>query len=285
MGGAPDSSIRRAAFTTTALVALLSWDPTSGSAIAQSGAGRHTPSSDELSGLGLRSIGPAVMGGRIDDIAVVEERPWIFYVGTASGGLWKTSNAGTTWQALFDDEPTAPNFSIGDVTLAPSDPEVVWVGTGEPNNRQSSSFGNGVYRSIDGGQSWQHLGLADTHHIGRIVVHPLDPNTAWVAALGHLWGPNEERGVFRTRDGGRSWEKVLYVDADTGVVDIAIDPANSSILYAGAYQRRRTPWGFSGGGEADSSRASTAVIAGCASPTRLSIMDCPQARSAESAST
>lgn len=198
-----------------------------------------------LEGMRLRSIGPAVMGGRIDDLAVMESRPWIFYVGTASGGLWKTTNNGTTWRAIFDDQETS---SIGDVTLAPSDPETVWVGTGEPNNRQSSSFGNGVYKSIDGGETWQHMGLRDTHHIGRIVIHSLDPRKVYVAALGHLWGPNEERGVFMTTDGGQSWEKALFIDENTGVVDLAMDPVNPLIIYAAAYQRRRTPWGFYGGG-------------------------------------
>ena len=207
----------------------------------------HAQPLDEasLEGLALRSIGPAVMGGRIDDVAVVEDRPWILYVGAASGGLWKSTNSGTTWTPLFDDQVTA---SIGDIALAPSDPETVWVGTGEPNHRQSSTHGHGVYRSLDGGATWWHAGLADTHHIGRIVIHPRDPATVFVAALGHLWGPNDERGVFRTTDAGKTWENVLFIDEDTGVNDVAMDPANPRILYAAAYQRRRTPWGFSGGG-------------------------------------
>ena len=198
-----------------------------------------------LQGLKFRSIGPAVMGGRIDDIAVMESQPWIFYVGTASGGLWKTTNNGTTWESLFDEQSTS---SIGDVALAPTDPEIVWVGTGEPNNRQSSTFGDGVYKSMDGGRTWRHMGLRDTQNIGRIVTHPRKPNVAYVAALGHLWGANDERGVFRTTDGGESWEKVLYIDEDTGVVDLAMDSVNPQILYAASYQRRRAPWGFNGGG-------------------------------------
>ncbi|MAG71927.1 MAG: hypothetical protein QF463_07205 [Vicinamibacterales bacterium] len=198
-----------------------------------------------LDGLELRAIGPAVMGGRIDDLAVDESRPWIFYLGTASGGLWKTTNAGTTWTSLFDDQPVS---SIGDVALAPSDPEIVWVGTGEPNNRQSSTVGRGVFKSTDGGASWDYVGLTDTHHIGRVAIHPSDPATVYVAAVGHLWGPNAERGVFRTSDGGKSWDTVLFIDEDTGVVDLAMDPTNPRILYAAAYQRRRTPWGFAGSG-------------------------------------
>ena len=202
-------------------------------------------SEDLLQGLTLRSIGPAVMGGRIDEIAVDPAQPWVMYVGTASGGLWKTVNNGTTWKPIFDDQGTA---SIGAVSLAPSDPEIVWVGTGEANNRQSSTFGDGVYKSLDGGATWNHMGLRETQQIGRIRIHPNNPRVAYVAALGHLWGANPERGVFRTTDGGKTWEKVLFVDSDTGVVDLAMDPMNPQILYAAAYQRRRTAWGFSGGG-------------------------------------
>ncbi len=198
-----------------------------------------------LARLPWRNVGPAIMGGRIDDVAVVESRPATVYVATASGGLLKTTNNGTTWTLLFDEQPVS---TIGDVTLAPSNPEIVWVGTGEPNNRQSSSWGNGVYRSTDGGRSWAHLGLADTHHIGRIAVDPRDPDVAYVAAVGHLWGANAERGVFKTADGGKSWAHSLRINEDTGCVDLAIDPEDSQVLYAAAYQRRRTPFGFNGGG-------------------------------------
>jgi len=198
-----------------------------------------------LQGLEFRNIGPALMGGRIDDFAVQEDDPSTFYVATAAGGLWKTQNAGTTFEPIFDDQPVS---SIGDVTLAPSDPSIVYVGTGEPNNRQSSSWGNGVYRSLDGGQTWTHLGLAETHHIGRIAVHPRNPDVAYVAALGRLWGPNKERGLYQTADGGRTWTQSKFVDEDTGVVDVAIDPQSPHILYAASYQRRRAPHGYNGGG-------------------------------------
>lgn len=198
-----------------------------------------------LNRLEWRNVGPAIMGGRIDDIAVVESDPRVFWLATASAGVWKTDNHGTTWIPQFQNEAVS---SIGDITVAPSDPSVVWVGTGEPANRQSSSWGNGVYVSRDGGTSWTHTGLEDTHHIGRVVVHPTDPDTVYVAALGHLWGPNEERGVFRTRDGGASWEKVLYANPDTGAVDLAMDPGSPDILYAALYQRRRRAYGFAGGG-------------------------------------
>jgi photosystem II stability/assembly factor-like uncharacterized protein len=198
-----------------------------------------------IKSLKFREIGPAIMGGRVDDIAVVQSDPRIIYVGLASGGLWKTANAFTTWHPVFDNEAVS---SIGAVTVAPSDPSVVWVGTGEANNRQSSSWGNGVYRSLDAGNTWQHMGLADTHHIGRIVIHPRNPNIGYVAALGHLWGPNHERGVFKTTDGGKTWAQVLYINDDTGANDLAIDPESPEILYASTYQHRRTAAGYNGGG-------------------------------------
>ena len=192
-----------------------------------------------------RNIGPAIMGGRIDDVAAIESDPDIIYVGAATGGVWKTTNGGTTWTPIFDDYGTT---SIGDLAIAPSNPDIVWVGTGEPNNRQSSSWGNGVWKSTDAGRSFQHLGLRDTHHIGRIVVDPRNPDVVYVAAVGRLWGPHRERGLFKTTDGGRTWINTKFIDDDTGFTDVAMDPSNSNVLYAAAYQRRRTPWGFSGGG-------------------------------------
>ena len=195
--------------------------------------------------LAWREIGPTIMSGRVSDLAVVEADPRIFYVGTATAGVWRTRNAGVTFEALFTDQATA---SIGDVTVAPSNPNVVWVGTGEPQNRQSSPYGNGVYRSLDGGDSWTHLGLEATHHIARIQVHPSDPDVAYVAAVGHLWGPNPERGVFKTTDGGRTWQHVLRVDDDTGASDLVMHPTDPNTLFAAMYQRRRRAWGFNGGG-------------------------------------
>lgn len=195
--------------------------------------------------LKFREIGPANMGGRIDDFAVVESNPNIVYAGTASAGVWKSINGGITWTPIFDDQSLS---SIGDVTVAPSEPETVWVGTGESNNRQSSSWGNGVYKSQDGGKTWANMGLKDTHHIGRILIHPTNPNIVYVAAAGHLWGPNEERGVFKTIDGGKTWTKALNINVDTGVNDIAMDLQNPDTIYAAAYQRRRTAFGMNGGG-------------------------------------
>lgn len=198
-----------------------------------------------LKGITLRNVGPANMGGRIDDIAVVEGKPWIIYVGTASGGIWKTENNGVTWESIFDNEIVS---TIGDIAIAPSDPNIVWTGTGEANNRQSSSWGNGVYKSVDGGKTWKHMGLSDTHHIGRVVIHPTNPEIVYVAAVGHLWGPNKERGLFKTTDGGKTWKCVLFINEDTGVTDVAIDYESPNIVYAAAYQRRRTAYGFAGGG-------------------------------------
>src|SRR5580700_605704 len=198
-----------------------------------------------LKNLKFREIGPAIMGGRVDDFAVVESDPRIIYVASADGGIFKTTNAGVTWEPIFDDQP---NSTIGDLALAPSDPSILWAGTGEPNNRQSSSWGNGVYKSMDAGHTWTHMGLVETRHIGRVVIHPSDPNIVYVAALGHLWGPNKERGVFKTTDGGATWTQSLFINEDTGVSDIAIDPQSPNTLYAAAYERRRTVFGFNGGG-------------------------------------
>src|SRR6267378_2927400 len=200
---------------------------------------------DKFKNLEFREIGPATMGGRIDDFAVVESNPNIVYVGTASGGVWKTTNNGTTWEPVFDKESVS---TIGDIAIAPSDPSVLWVGTGEPNNRQSSSWGDGAYKSLDGGKTWKKMGLEATRHIGRIVIHPKNPDVVYVAALGHLWGANPERGVYKTADGGKTWSQVLKINDDTGVSDIAMDPESPDTLYAAAYERRRTTYGFNGGG-------------------------------------
>ena len=216
-----------------------------GTVLAPGHAHAQTALKTAISHLQYRELGPALMGGRIADLAVVESKPQVFYIGTGTGGVWKTENHGTSWTPVFDDQPTS---SIGDVTLDQSNPNLVWVGTGEPQNRQSSGWGNGVYKSIDGGNTWRHMGLEGSRHIGRILIHPRNPDVVYVAAVGDLWGPNEERGVFRTRDGGESWEKVLYIDEDTGAIDLAMDPGDPNTIFAAMYQRRRTGWGFNGGG-------------------------------------
>jgi photosystem II stability/assembly factor-like uncharacterized protein len=192
-----------------------------------------------------RSIGPASMGGRIDDIAGVESDPSVFYLAFATSGLWKTTNNGTTFGPVFD---TYSTHSIGDVAVCQSDPNIVWIGTGEPNNRQSSSFGDGVYKSTDAGKTWMNVGLKETQTIARVVIDPKDPNVVYVAALGHLFGPNRERGIYKTTDGGKTWSLVKFIDEHTGFTDLVIDPVDSKTLYAASYQRRRTASGFNGGG-------------------------------------
>ncbi|HEX3865108.1 MAG TPA: hypothetical protein VHV78_00095, partial [Gemmatimonadaceae bacterium] len=195
-----------------------------------------------------RSIGPVNTSGRIDDIAVARIRgePDAIFIATASGGLFKSANNGVSFSPVFDRVDAM--MSIGAVAVAPSSPRTVWAGTGEANTRQSSSWGDGVYKSVDGGATWTSTGLKETRSIGRIVVDPTNENVVYVAAQGHLWGPNAERGVFKTSDGGRSWTKVLFVDENTGATDLAIDPTNSQVLYAATYQRQRAAWGFNGGG-------------------------------------
>ena len=203
-----------------------------------------TDTSGLIESISWRNIGPAIMGGRIDDFAVVENDPRTYYVATAAGGIFKTGNHGTTWESIFDNEVTS---SIGDIAIAASKPSIVYVGTGEANNRQSSSWGYGMYRSEDAGKTWTHLGLEKTHHIARVVVHPTDPNTVYVAALGRLWGPNPERGLYKSTDGGKTWTNVLFINDDTGVTDVAMDPSDPNTLYAATYTRRRTAFGFVGG--------------------------------------
>ena len=202
-------------------------------------------SAQDLSSLPWRAIGPASFGGRIDDIEAVPGRPGTIFVGTAGGGVFRSTNNGTTWSPVFDRD--GRSTSIGDIAIAPSDPGIIWVVTGEANNRQSSTWGDGIYRSLDGGDSWKHMGLAATQHIGRVAIHPRNPSIVFVAALGHLWGPNADRGVYRTTDAGATWKKVLAGDSVTGAVDVAIDPDGRTV-YAAMYQRQRRGFGFIGGG-------------------------------------
>ncbi len=202
----------------------------------------------QLAALKPRPIGPALMGGRVSDIALDPEDPATWYVGLATGGVWKTSNHGATFAPIFDEETTA---SIGAVAVAPSDPRVLWVGTGEANDRNSSGWGDGVYRSTDGGATWTNVGLKGSRSIARIVVHPKDPATAWVAAVGDLWTSGGERGLFETKDGGKTWKKVLGVEGPeagkVGCGDVALDPSSPDTLYTALYARQRTPWSFAYG--------------------------------------
>lgn len=193
-----------------------------------------------------RAVGPQMQGGRIESIAVPDGEATTFYVGAGSGNLWKTVNNGTTWTPIFEKQPT---FAIGDVAVAKSDPNVVWVGTGEVLMARSSYAGIGVFKSIDAGQTWQHKGLADTHHIGQVLIDPTDPDIVYVAAIGHLYSFNEERGLFRTLDGGDTWERILYINERVGVVDLAMDPSDPNTLYASAWERTRKAWGHTASGE------------------------------------
>jgi Sortilin, neurotensin receptor 3, len=221
------------------------------SALAQGNVWRHDSvvvnqsTNPLLDGFRFRSIGPASMGGRIDDIAVAASNPNIIYIGYATGGVFRSVNNGTTFEPVFE---TYGSASIGDIAIDPTNPNVVYVGTGEPNNRQTSSFGDGIYKSTDGGKTFTQVGLRETQTIGRIVIDPKHPETVYVAAPGHLFGAGPDRGVFKTTDGGRSWNKVKYVDENTGFTDIALDPSNPNVLYAASYQRRRSSCCFNGGG-------------------------------------
>ena len=202
-------------------------------------------SSSDFSGLAWRSIGPAIASGRIGDIVVDPRDPYRWYVAACSGGVWKTDNGGVTFTPIFDDQGS---YSIGCLALAPTDPDIVWVGTGENNSQRSVSYGDGVYKSVDGGQSWQKMGLERSLHVGKILVHPTDPDIVYVAAMGPLWGPGGDRGVYKTTDGGTTWQAVLTIDENTGVVDLAMDPRDPDVLYASSYQRRRHIWTLINGG-------------------------------------
>ncbi len=191
---------------------------------------------DLLSGLKARAIGPAATSGRITDIEAVVSNPNIIYAGTATGGLWKSVNAGLSWDPIFDDQDFA---SIGAIAIDQNNPSVIWVGTGEGNTRNSTSYGGGMFKSIDGGKTWKKIGLEGTERINRIALDPTNSNIAYAAALGTLWSENTERGLFKTVDGGKSWNKILYVDEKTGATDVKMDPSNPNKLYAAMWQFRR----------------------------------------------
>jgi photosystem II stability/assembly factor-like uncharacterized protein len=204
----------------------------------------QTLTKDSLAGMRWRLIGP-FRGGRAEAVAGVAGNPNVFYFGAVAGGIWKTTDAGISWLPIFDHESVA---SIGAIAVDPHDPNVIYVGTGEPCLRGDISYGDGMYKSVDGGKTWTHIGLDDTRHIAKILIDPHDPNIIFVAAIGHAYGPNEQRGVFRSTDAGKTWEKVLYKDNKTGAVDLTFAADNSHTLYAAMYQEVRTPWSFEGGG-------------------------------------
>ena len=200
---------------------------------------------ETFKGLELRGIGPALMSGRISDIAIHPDDQSTWYIAVGSGGVWKTTNAGTTWTPVFDAQSS---YSIGCVTLDPNNPEVVWVGTGENVSGRHVGYGDGVYKSLDGGKSWTHTGLGESEHIGKILIDPRDSDVVYVAAEGPLWMPGGDRGVYKTEDGGKTWARVLEISEDTGVTDLELDPRNPDVLYAAAYQRRRKVWALLAGG-------------------------------------
>src|SRR5262245_20439049 len=189
-------------------------------------------------GLRWRSIGP-FRSGRVNGVSGVPGQPNVFYMGSVGGGVWKTTNAGRTWLPIFDSQPIA---SIGAIAVAPSAPETVYVGTGEADMRSQISYGNGMYKSTDAGKTWTHIGLDATRQIGRVIVDPRDPNVVFVAALGHVYGANPDRGVYRSRNGGASWEKVLFKSNDIGAIDLAFEPGNAQTIYAALWNTRRPPW-------------------------------------------
>jgi len=193
-----------------------------------------------VSQIPFRSAGPTVFGGRIVDLEVNPVDPTIFYAAYASGGLWKTEDNGISFNPIFEQEAV---MTIGDIAVDWTN-DIIWIGTGENNSSRSSYSGTGMYRSADGGKTWEHKGLPESHHVGRIILHPSDQNTLWVAVLGHLYSPNEERGVYKTTDGGATWKRTLYVDENSGAVDMVIDPADPNTLYAATWHRERRAWNF-----------------------------------------
>src|SRR5678815_1919454 len=207
--------------------------------------GAQTPDSATLASLRWRLIGPVNMAGRITDVEGDPRSSKVFYVAGATGGIWKTINAGTTFIPLWENAPIA---SMGDVAIAQSDPRTIWAGTGEDDSRNSVSPGMGIYKSTDGGVTWTAMGLEKTQHIGRIVVHPTDPNIVYVAALGALWTSNPERGLYRTEDGGKTWKLSKFISDKAGFVDVAMDPRNPNVLYAASWERQRGPYFLKSGG-------------------------------------
>ena len=198
-------------------------------------------------GMKWRLIGP-FRGGRALAVTGVPSQPNTFYFGAVAGGVWKTMDVGNSWDPLFEKQTTS---SIGAIAVSESDPNVIYVGAGEACIRGNISFGDGVYRSNDGGKTWNNIGLKDTRHIGAVIVHPTNPDVVFVAALGHAYGANTERGIFRTRDGGKTWEKVLYLDDRTGGIEVVFDPQNPHVLFAAMWEGYRTPWTLNSGGAKD----------------------------------
>ncbi|MDD8011606.1 MAG: hypothetical protein PHX73_10940, partial [Acidobacteriota bacterium] len=215
-------------------------------AVSTAAAQTAAPMEELLRPFAWRSVGPALPGGRTTDIEAVEAKPWIIYAAVGPSGVWKSENAGTSWAPVFHKEATV---SVGDLAVSQANPDIIWAGTGEATCRNSVTLGDGVYKSIDGGKTWTNQGLRETRHISRILINRGDPNIVTVAAMGSLWNANPERGVFKTIDGGKTWKKILYIDENTGIADLAADWSDSQILYAAAYEHRRLPWIYTSGGK------------------------------------
>src|SRR5689334_10741705 len=246
-----------ALFATPRSIAGQTPTPTPQSSPASSPEARSSPGEEEgsrprdpmspptFAGLRFRSIGPAFTSGRVIGFAVDPKNPARYFVAVASGGVWRTINAGNTWTPVFDREGS---YSIGCITLDPKNPLTVWVGTGENNSQRSVSYGSGVYKSDDGGKTWRNVGLKNSEHIGRIAIDPKDSNIVYVAAQGPLWGPGGDRGLYKTTDGGKTWNQILKISENTGVTDVVIDPNDPNTVYCASYQRRRHMWTLIDGG-------------------------------------
>ena len=211
-------------------------------------------SENPFNGLKFRNIGPAMTSGRIADIAIHPENENIWYVAVGSGGVWKTENSGTTWDPIFDNQKV---YSIGCVTIDPNNPHTIWVGTGENVGGRHAGFGDGAYVSHDDGKSWKNMGLENSEHISKIIVHPENPDVVWVASQGPLWSKGGDRGVFKTTDGGKTWKRTLGDAEWVGATDMLIDPSNPDVLYAATWQRHRTVAGYLGGGPGSGLHKST----------------------------
>ena len=199
----------------------------------------------KLKAMKARAIGPGGMSGRVTAIDVVLSNTDVMYVGTASGGLWKSESGGVKWEPIFDNQKSA---SIGDVAVDPTNSDVIWVGSGEGNPRNSQSAGYGVYKSIDGGKTWEYKGLGETRNIHRVLINPKNPDIVYIGAQGSAWGDSENRGIYKTTDGGETWKNILYIDESTGIGELVMDPQNPNKLIANMWQFRRWPWFFKSGG-------------------------------------